>query len=474
MVAALRGTQAMIPASPPTAPVRHSFFGTAWSIARLALPVTATRAGLLIMITVDTVMVGRTGTTELAYFAVAFPPQSVGFVVTIVLLSASAVLAGQERGAGRPEQCGHIWRIAMIVGASLGVLIGALFQSGAWLLSALGQAPDVAEGGGRALAIWGLSMPGIAIYGATTVFLEVLGRPLPGLVIVVLGNAVNAALCWVLIHGDWGAPAMGGSGAVTATAIVRWLMAAAIVAYALNMRDARHWGVYRPLGSLSAGVTRLLRLGLPLSAASLIEISAFFAFATFSGWLGLVALAAYQIALNIMSTIYMAAIGISIATSVHVSIAAGRGRVDEIAHAGWAGVAVLAVVMAVATFLFLALAPAIFALYTADPALIALLGALALLIAAIFFVDGLQMVLLSATRAIADVTVPAIIFLVAFGGVAIPLGYALGPGGGAVALIEGDALTLGVGGILIAALISLTLASALLALRFAWLSRRAR
>ena len=461
----------MTQASSPTVPAPNGFFDVAWSILRLALPVTATRAGLLIMITIDTVMVGRAGTTELAHFAVAFPPQSVGFVVIIVLLSAGAVLAGQERGAGRPEQCGHIWRIALIVGASMGVLIGTLFQLGGWLLSVLGQ---VVEGGGKALAIWGLSMPGIAIYGATAMFLEVLGRPLPGLFIVILGNGVNAVLCWILVYGEWGAPAMGGLGAVIATGIVRWLMAAAIVSYALTMKDAQHWGVFGPLGSIRAGAGRLLRLGLPLSAASLIEISAFFAFATFAGWLGTMSLAAYQIALNIMSTIYMAAIGISIATSVHVSIAAGRARGDEIARAGWAGAAVLTVVMAVATILFVALSSSIFTLYTADPALIAILSALATLIAAIFFVDGLQMVLLSATRAVADVTVPAIIFLVAFGTIAIPLGYALGPGGGAAAFMEGDPITLGVGGILIAALISLTIASTLLALRFAWLSRRAR
>lgn len=464
----------MTQASPPTTPAPHSFFGVAWSILRLALPVTATRAGLLIMITIDTIMVGRAGTIELAYFAVAFPLQSVGFVVTIVLLSAGAVLAGQEKGAGRPERCGQIWRIALIVGTALGFAICVLFQLGEWLLLSLGQTPAVAAGGGTALAIWGLSMPGIAIYGSTAMFLEVLGRPLPGLFIVILGNGLNALLCWALIYGEFGAPALGAAGAVTATAIVRWLMAGTIVAYALSMRDARSWGVYGPLGSIRAGAARLLRLGVPLSAASLIEISAFFAFATFAGWLGTLSLAAYQIALNIMSTVYMAAIGISVATTVHVSIAAGRGRSDEIARAGWAGVAVLSAVMAVATILFVPIAPTVFALYTADPALLAIMAALAALIAAVFYVDGLQMVLLSATRAVADVTVPAIIFLAAFGVIAIPLAYALGPAGGATRWATGDPTIMGVAGILAAAVISLTLASVLLALRFAWLTRRAR
>lgn len=464
----------MTRASPPTSPVPSSFLGMAWSILRLALPVMAARAGLLIMITVDTAMVGRAGTTELAQFAVAFPPQTLGFVVIIVLLSAGAILAGQEMGAGRPEQCGRIWRIALIVGVTMGVAVGGIFLTGEHVLLMLGQAPDIAEGGGRALSIWGLSMPGIAIYGATVMFLEALRRPLPGLIIVILGNVVNAALCWALVYGNLGAPAMGGVGAVVATATVRWLMAAAIITYVLTMRDARNWGVYGPLGSVRAGVGRLLRLGLPLSAASMLEISAFFAFATFSGWLGTVSLAAYQIALNIMSTVFMTAIGISVATSVHVSIAAGRGRIDEVSRAGWAGVAVLAAIMALATALFLTLAPAIIVLYTADPTLAAVLGALALLIAAIFFVDGLQMVLLSATRAVSDVAVPAVIFLFAFGGIAIPLAYALGPRGGASALVDGDPITLGVGGILVAALVSLTTASVLLALRFAWLSRRAR
>jgi MATE family multidrug resistance protein len=462
----------MTNATPPARSPLRAFLREAWSILRLAAPVIATRAGMIIMITIDTAMVGRAGTVDLAHFAVAFPPQTLGFIVIVVLLSAGAILAGQAMGAGRLEECGRIWRVALLVGIALGLLIGGVLALGDRLLLLLGQAPDLADGGGRVLSTWALGMPGIAIYVATAMFLEAMRRPLPGLVIVIIGNVVNAGLNWILIYGNLGAPPMGPTGAVLATSLVRWLMAGLAVAYVLSMPDARRWGVYGPLGPAGADAARLLRLGLPLAFGSLLEIMAFFAFATFAGWLGSLPLAAYQIALNIMSTVYMAAIGISVATSVHVSMAVGRGRSDEVARAGWAGAAVVGTVMAVATSGFLAFAPSIVGFYTSDPILTAIVGAVTVLIAAIFLFDGMQMVLLGATRAVADVTVPAAIFFVAFVMIAIPLAYTLGPRGGAAALIGGDAATAGVTGILTAAFVSLTLSSLLLGLRFAWISRR--
>ena len=77
---------------------------------------------------------------------------------------------------------------------------------------------------------------------------------------------------------------------------------------------AGHWHLER----------KLVGLGWPIAVSFGLENGAFFAAATFAGWLGAVPLAGYQIVLNVMALIYMLAIGIATATAVRVGNAVGR------------------------------------------------------------------------------------------------------------------------------------------------------
>lgn len=452
--------------------ILRAFLGQAWSILRLAIPVTCTRAGLVIMMTVDTAIVGRAGTVELANFGISLPPQTVAFVIMVVLLSSAGVLISQAKGAGELRQCGRIWRIGLAVGFLAASLVGAMLLPSERLLLALGQTPELATAGGVAVRIWAASLPGMALYAGTTIFLEAIGRPIVGLVIVILGNLVNAALCWILVYGHAGAPELGAMGAALATAATRWLMAATAIGYAITMADARQLGVFDRIGRPWPVVAKILRLGLPLSIAGGVETLSFFALATYAGWLGPAILAAYQISLNIMTTVYMVSIGVSVATSVHVGLAVGWGDRRGIAIAGWSGTAVIVALTGLAGLVFGLLAGPIVTTYTDDAVVVAMVLAAVGIICCNFVVDGLQAVLLNAARGVADVIVPTIMFVLSFPFVMAPLGYWLGPQGGMHALVGGDPTAAAVAGLLWSAFAGLSLASLLVALRFAVLTGR--
>jgi MATE family multidrug resistance protein len=84
-----------------------------------------------------------------------------------------------------------------------------------------------------------------------------------------------------------------------------------------------------------------------------------------------------------------------------------------------------------------------------------------LLIAALFQLsDGIQVVGLGALRGMTDVRIPTLITLIAYWGVALPIGYLLG-----------FSLRLGASGIWIGLLAGLTLAAVLLFIRFNRLSK---
>lgn len=427
----------------------------------LAVPVMLSRAGLIIMVVIDTVMVGHAGGQELAVYGISLAPQTALMVTGIGLLVGTVVLTAQADGAGRPELTGRIWRLALIIAAGLGLLSGLVLLGGEAILLALGQEPNIARGGGGALTMFAPGMPAILMYVATTSFLEGIGRPNAGMMIALIANLAKVPLNWMLIFGELGAPAMGAEGAALSMTITRWLMLAAIVIYVLLMPERRRFGVRAPLAGHFHYVGKLLRIGAPLAVGAALETTAFSAMAIFAGWLGETPLAAFQITLNVVTLCFMLTLGISTATAVRVANAVGRGDQHGIAMAGWVGTALVAVVMLVlAVGLYLLQVP-IAAAYTDDAAVRALAVTALGIAAPLLIVDGLQGVLMGAVRGAADVLVPTALHAFSFWGVTVPLGYLFGIG-----------LGLGLMGLMYALVIGLIVASALLGGRFHVISRR--
>src|SRR5439155_16095949 len=92
------------------------------STVSLALPVMLARAGLVVMLTVDTILVGRAGGRELAHFAISMAPQLIMQTIGVGLLVGTVVLTAQADGAGRFGECGRIWRLALLAAGALGLI----------------------------------------------------------------------------------------------------------------------------------------------------------------------------------------------------------------------------------------------------------------------------------------------------------------------------------------------------------------
>ena len=72
-------------------------------------------------------------------------------------------------------------------------------------------------------------------------------------------------------------------------------------------------------------LVRMVKLGLPIGAQMMLEGGAFNIMALLMGWLGVVQVAAHQIALNLASLTFMVPLGVSSAAAVIVGHAVGRG-----------------------------------------------------------------------------------------------------------------------------------------------------
>ena len=81
------------------------------------------------------------------------------------------------------------------------------------------------------------------------------------MIIALAANLLNVGLNWLLIEGNWGAPAMGADGAALATSITRWIMFGALAGYVWTMRDGARFGIRSGLRNQEETIRKILRLG---------------------------------------------------------------------------------------------------------------------------------------------------------------------------------------------------------------------
>jgi len=446
----------------PATPAAPSLSGQMLATARLAAPIIMARAGMLVLAAVDTAMTGRAGAGELARFGLGLAPQLSLMVIGVGALMGTGVLVSQAWGAGERRRCGGIWRVAVLHAGGLGLIMAGLCLLGEAFLTLIGQEPELAKGAGRVLAQFGWSMPALLMYVASVSFLEATGRTRPGMVVMILANLLNLGLNWLLIYGHLGLPALGAEGAAIATSIVRWAMFAMIVGYILlALPDRADLGVFGGAPDAAAHGRKIRRLALPLGLAQAVETTAFMAVMMIAGFLPRLDLAGYQVAMNILSVVFMCAIGLAIATAVQVGHAVGRGDAAGIRLAGWGGLAVVLVAMSLLGLGLATFGERIAGIYTVDPQVVARARA-ALSVAAVFLLfAGGQAVLMAASRGLGDIKVPLLVQGISFWLVGVP-----------AADLIGRQMGLGPTGLMLGLLTGVILSSVCLFWRFGAISRR--
>lgn len=430
---------------------------------RLAAPVMVSRLGILTIVAVDTAMTGRAGTRELAALAISAAPHTPLLLIGIGLCTGTVVLASQAEGAGRPRESGFILRAAWRQAWIAGVVLLGLFHAGEWSLLALGQSPALAIEGAEVLAMFGWGMPAVLVFAATTMFLEAIGRPLPGMVFMLAANVLNAGFNWMFIYGHLGAPEMGAEGAALATSIARWIGAAGLVAWVYATLGSSRLGA-RP-GRLRLGASRrrrarragrrLLSTGIPIGMAHGFEAGAFASLTVFAGWLGGAEVAAFGIVLNLFALPFMPALGLATAANVRVGQAFGRGDREGAREAAWAAFRIIVILQSGIGLGYLLFAGFLAGLYTGEPAVLAVAVPAVRAAGLVLLPDALQVVLVGCLRGLSDVWPATGLFMAAFWGTMVPAAWWLGVH-----------LELGATGLVASVGIGCIFAVALLALRF--------
>ncbi|MQQ09886.1 MATE family efflux transporter [Epibacterium sp. SM1979] len=418
----------MTHAAPPSTPMTS--VGHIRAIAILGLPLIGGHVAQFAIGLTDAAMLGWYSTAALAavtlassYFHAIFL-FGAGFAFAVLPLVAEAAGRGDSRMARRSNRMG-MW-LSMLYGA----LAMPAFLWAEPILRTLGQDPQVAKDAAAYLSVmgWGI-FPALAVMVLKST-LAAQERTQVVLWMTLAAAGVNAAVNYVLIFGNFGAPELGLTGAaiaslmtVTTSGVILWVYCQRALPEQELFRN-----FHQPDWEMFA---RLFRLGLPIGFTTLAEVSLFTASAFMMGWISPVTLAAHGIALNLAGLTFMIHLGLSNVATIRVGNALGRKDLPHMLRGARMLIAISFTVAMASVAAFLLWPTALISLFldpkNPDYPLILTASITLLMVAAVFqLMDGLQAQALGLLRGLQDTNVPMVIAVFGYWAVGLPTGYILG------------------------------------------------
>lgn len=438
--------------------IAHSEFG---SLRRLAVPIIVTQLSQMGMGIADTIMAGHLGAADLAGVALGgnlFWP--------IMLLLSGVVMAvtpsvAQLNGARRDSEVGEVVRQALwlaLLGGVLGVLVLGFAEDLFWWVEVDARAIPIAVGYLDAVRFGLLPVLG---YFTLRYLCEGLSWTMPAMVIALSALSMKVPLNMLFMYGGLGVPAMGAVGCGVSSALIMTLEFVAMIGVVVLSR-MRRVGLFEQFSPPDwREIARIVRLGAPIGATMFFEMAVFSAVALLVGRLGVEALAAHQIALNINGVTFMIPMALGIAATIRVGFNVGAGDYGRARIAGLVAIGSSALFAAGAAVVLLVGRDFLAALFTTDPTVIAVAAQLLIFVAFYQFFDDGQAAAMGVLRGYKDTQMPLVTALVAYWVLALPLG----------AWLAFDPMGLGVFGFWWGFTAGLGFAAVVLTIRVFWMVR---
>ncbi len=406
---------------------------------------------------IDTAMIGWLGYQELAAASLVANIIAIPLVIGMGLMIAITPLVAIANGKNDFHKASHILYNGWVLSIVAGVLLAIAVHSLAQFLPNMGQEVAVAALAKNYLIIMGYSLIPMMVFTATKQFADALQFTKTAMVLSLISLPINAILCWVFIYGHLGMPAMGVAGAGIATLVSRILLAIAMMVVVIKHPVFKPYVVLKKqTWNLKLHTVKdMLKLGVPSSMQYCMEAGAFSVSGIMVGWLGAVPQAAHQIALNCASTTFMASLGFSMAGSIRVSDAYGRGNTASIGIIGKSTAISGLLYGAFSGLLLIAFGKYLPYIFTQNIAVVQA-STMLLVYAAIFQIsDATQAIGVGLCRGVKDVIWPTLYVAIAYWVIGIPIGYILA-----------FTYNMGAAGIWIGLVVGLSVSSILLNYRF--------
>ncbi len=429
---------------------------------RLAFPIVLSQAGQVSVSLVDNMMVGHVGTPELAAASFANNVFMIGMVFGMGITIGLTPVVGNAFGEGKLTEVAALLKNGVVTHFAVAILLSVLMFGIYFLLPFLGQPAEVLTLAEPYFLLLCLSYFPFILFFSVKQFFEGVGNTKVVMQITLIANVINIGVNYLFIFGKFGFPELRLVGAGIGTLVSRIVMPLLFVIYILAIPKMKiYFSEARKQVVRLPKIISILRIGVPIGIQIVVEVVAFAIGAVMMGWLGEIPLAAHQVAIGMASFSYMISLGISQANTIRVSHQMGIKDYHAMKKAATASTHLVLLFMVLMGVVFVVGRYYFPLLFTVDKAVVDVAAGL-LVIAAIFqLFDGLQVIMMSTLRGMADVKIPMFFAFFAYLVVGIPTSYLLA-----------FPLHLGARGIWFGYLAGLAVAGILFLMRFKYIIRK--
>jgi MATE family multidrug resistance protein len=302
------------------------------AIVEQAWPMFVAQLAIVASSGIDTAMAGRLSANDLGGVALGTSVYISVYIAFMGIVTAVGPIAGHHFGAGRMQSIGHDVGQALWLAAAFSIAgIALLLWTDPWF--ALAGAPaQVSQVSSTYLLAVACGLPAALGARVFVALNSAVSRPRITMLINLVALALKIPLNALFMYGAGPMPALGGAGCGVATAVVSWLtLALSFSVWRLDPYFARFRAHHdlRWRGPEWPAQRELLRLGVPMGLAILLEVSSFTFMGIFVARLGAETLGAHQIVANVVSILFMVPLSIGFAGAALVAQSLGANRPRE-------------------------------------------------------------------------------------------------------------------------------------------------
>lgn len=371
---------------------------------------------------INTTMAGHAGADDLAGVSVGAGLFYPLLASIIGLLMAGTPLMAQLIGRKERESLPFIVRSGMVIGLSVWALFtAAYFFFIDDLLASLALEAAVEH----IARYYLMTMIGVVFFLALMIPLRCLtdtaGSTSISMKLFLLAPVINGIFNYLFIYGHGGMPALGGIGAGLATMMTYGFLLGLFLLVVMKSKDLGGRQIFASLALRSRDLREYLVVGVPSGLSIFMEMSLFSLIIVFLSRYGTDALAAYQIADNFASLVYMLPVSCSMALTILIATAVGAGDMTLARRYKKAGfVVAMAGAMMTASFTVL-FRNSIGSVYTDDAAVALIAGQFLIYSAGWQLFDAISTPIQGILRGLKDTRISFILMVLAYWGGCFPM-----------------------------------------------------
>lgn len=382
----------------------------------IALPIILGNLGFILIGAGDVLIAGRHSTDTLAAISIATAITNCIQTFGIGLIASVSPLLSNYRGEKKQAKKYFFptLRFAMILAVIVMLAVLAVIP----LIDYLHFEPKLVPMIKQYIFITAFATFGGYLHAAVKEFLQAFEKVMFPNLLTFIAVFLNIVLNIILVFGYGPIPSLGVIGLAIASFIVRYFMGIVLLLYCLRQMRFNNYhekGYYK----------QLVKIGLPISAAILVEFVAFNIVAVAMGRVAGVYAAAQNLVCTLTTISFMVPFAISNAIAVKVGFANGAGNYVDLKRYSKIGVIISVGFMVCSAMVFSGLPSAIVGIFTSDVALIAVCVPIMYVLSCFQVFDGLQISLSGICKGVKKTNIVLIANFVAYWVISIPLGFTL-------------------------------------------------